>query len=506
MITTSDPNEKVHKAAILRSSIDTIKFLQNSNTKLEKENKALRSRKCVACGAEQQQSHLSFEGGVSTNDNLRDLLINSPPLSELSSGGSSPSSDGGMSGNSSPARSPPDGASMMLESSSNNMKSGNGTGAAPLVLFAVACGLFLINPGTNESGLHHHVTKRETVVPDDDQEPTFAALQQFVPRITAMVLNLIVFLFLYKVLGLFTSTDNGDQVATKRSNNTCDSKSTTATVQTPPGSFKRLRLIKEFVSTLMMGRGGPPNLTLANAYVSASRTAPDSLTRQWLGLKVIQNSLSAEMQDTLLSGLMLVDSKIMVKSVLSRVKCLIREEADRGKKHDAVAVKLHPLFEFGYHHIVTSGGRNYINPPNAFTTEIPSNLLGNVMQSFKHECLTKGITRLLVNGDRSTSTWFKNCLRAVVSEARNKGSTGVQQARDHVAEWWACVLWVEAEWLVTRGNGNSVHLEKLFAVIDSIWRNQIQKEKRCVEQPLFKAVYFAHRVRREIITVSLNAN
>lgn len=351
---------------------------------------------------------------------------------------------------------------------------GNGS-AAPLVLFAVACGLFLINPGTNDSmsgHAGHTISKRE--VHEDVH-----SFHQYVPRITAMVLNLIVFLFLYKVLGLFV----GDERESVEDDRAC-------LAQSPPGSFVTLRLWHEYARTLVFAY--PRNNTLGSAYLAASKSVTDPKMKRWFGLKIIQNSLHPDSQDNLLSGLMLVNSKILVKSTLSKLNRLI-EKMERK-------VKLHPLFEFGVSHIYAKNPAIGYVYPNAFTTEVPNGLVGNVMQCVKHECITRGVTRLLVNGDRNTSTWFKNCLRAVVSEVRKGEGVGV--VRDHVAEWWACVMWVEAEWLVTRGNGNNVHLEKLFRVIDSVWKNHVGRERRCVEQPVFKAVYYCHRVRREIITVS----
>ncbi|CAL8113672.1 unnamed protein product [Orchesella dallaii] len=433
VISHSDPNEKVHKAAILRSSIETIKLLQSSNNRLEKENKMLRSRKCGVCGAEQE---------TNASENLRELLINSPPISEHSNS----SESGCSSGSSSPIGSPAE----------KRIGSG-GSAAAPLVLFAVACGLFLINPGSET----HHVVKREVV--DALPQPHWFA--SYVPRITAMGLNLIVFLFLYKILGIFTSEKQEEKQE--------------VLIHEPPSSFKRFVNYKEFLYTFLWS--GKENKAVATAYMNGSKRAVDSLSREWYGYKIIQNSLSVNSQDLLVSGLILVNSKILVKRCYSRLKAL-------SEKQD---FSLHPLFDFGIHHIVNST----YSSTNAFTTEIPNGLLSNVMQGLKHECILKGITRLLVNGDKSTCTYFKNCLRVVVSEGKNPG------IRDQLAEWWGCLLWVEAEWMANKRSGRTEPIEKLVKVVDSLWKRKIQGSKLETEQPVFKAVYYAHRVRREIIMV-----
>lgn len=131
--TASADSEKVHKAAILRSSIDTIRYLQNSNGRLEKENKGLKQvlnsiKKCKNCGADQP---LAVFGSLSANSNadLRELLTdNSPPPTDHSesSNPGTPNSD--------------DGQSTSLRQKVN---------ASPIALFSIAAGLFLINPGSH---------------------------------------------------------------------------------------------------------------------------------------------------------------------------------------------------------------------------------------------------------------------------------------------------------------------------------------------------------------------
>jgi len=129
---SSEPNEKVHKAAVLRNSIDTIKYLQNCNGRLEKENRGLKmtlgqTRKCQSCGAEQPPI-VNYNGN--SNADLRELLTdNSPP----------PTSGDSSCGDSSPPGTP------------NSEGVPGSPKASPLALFGIAAGLFLINPGS------HHV-------------------------------------------------------------------------------------------------------------------------------------------------------------------------------------------------------------------------------------------------------------------------------------------------------------------------------------------------------------
>jgi hypothetical protein len=133
---SSEPSDKVHKAAVLRNSIDTIKYLQNANGRLEKENRGLKMtlgqvRKCHSCGADQPPV-VNYNGN--TNADLRELLTdNSPP----------PTSGDSSSGDSSAPGTP------------NSEGMPNSPKASPLALFAIAAGLFLINPISHHPNPNH---------------------------------------------------------------------------------------------------------------------------------------------------------------------------------------------------------------------------------------------------------------------------------------------------------------------------------------------------------------
>lgn len=143
LVCNSTPEtEKVHKAAVLRNSIDTIRYLQNANSRLEKENRSLKSalsqiKKCHSCGADQP---IAVFGTFAANSNadLRELLTdNSPPPTDHSEESSNPSTP----------------------SSEVEENRGGRPNASPIALFAIAAGLFLINPGSHHTVVdtEHHV-------------------------------------------------------------------------------------------------------------------------------------------------------------------------------------------------------------------------------------------------------------------------------------------------------------------------------------------------------------
>lgn len=130
--------EKIHKAAILRSAIDTIRYLQNSNSRFEKENRSLKSilnqvKKCHSCGVEQLPIPIFGNfSAANSNADLRELLTDNspPPTDQESSNPSTPNS---------------------IHNSEENGPAKNKS--SPIALFAIAAGLFLINPGTHHP--HH---------------------------------------------------------------------------------------------------------------------------------------------------------------------------------------------------------------------------------------------------------------------------------------------------------------------------------------------------------------
>jgi hypothetical protein len=103
--------------------------------------------------------------------------------------------------------------------------------------------------------------------------------------------------------------------------------------------------------------------------------------------------------------------------------------------------------------------------------------LSQMIFNYKEEMLRVGMDKLYNSGVGSLE-YFKGALQAVLCEKRS---------RDTTCEWWACILWAEAEWLI--GGQRRPILERLYKVIDTLWVER--------DDPFEKAVYYAHLAKRE---------
>ena len=112
----------------------------------------------------------------------------------------------------------------------------------------------------------------------------------------------------------------------------------------------------------------------------------------------------------------------------------------------------------------------------------PADCFSQMIFRYKEEMLKTGVDRLYNSGEGSLE-YFKGALQAILSE---------KKTRDVSCEWWICILWAEAEWLV--GGNRRPILERLYKVIDTLWAEK--------DDPLMKAVYYAHLAKREHMKVT----
>ena len=177
----NDGTEKVHKAAILKSSIDKIRYLKHANSRLEKENRALKAerRVCPNC-------HTELAG------DLRVLLTQTPPHSSESDSSTPPSPE---------------------------ERSSSSGGSSPIALFAIAAGLFLINPvyhfddkSTSSAGGAHSRVPRSVGSGTLQHEQVYD-YEIWKPRIMAMVINLILFMIIYYISGKLFPKSRGTRAS-----------------------------------------------------------------------------------------------------------------------------------------------------------------------------------------------------------------------------------------------------------------------------------------------------
>jgi len=176
----SEPSEKVHKAAILKNSIDAIKKLQHTNQRLESELRAWKQRKCIHCD------------GMNAQPDLRELLSSTPPTSG---------------GESSPEFSLPSSPSSGVDSPESQTQQ-----KSPLALFAIAAGLFLINPISLSSHSHGHFSgpahhgsrvERSVGVENEYLEEQWSSYSAWTGRLVALMINFALFLLIYFLSGRF---------------------------------------------------------------------------------------------------------------------------------------------------------------------------------------------------------------------------------------------------------------------------------------------------------------
>ena len=407
MCGSSEPNEKVHKAAVLRSSIDTIRYLQGANSRLEKENRALKkSRKCPNCGG----------------DTLRDLLCagaTTPPATEGEDSDSAPSP--------------------IVETKSS---------ASPLALFAIAAGLFLINPvslGNNsimESSSSHPSSRVERSVEMSAAAPESSESSIWFPRIFALTMNLILFLIVYYLSGKIGKVRNfkKDQkkyenvIGLKRKlsklNNTEKRREiefTLSKFDTIPNNY----FTTKFQIILALFRL-PFNLMKKTSSDSNSEMK-EEISKLYLeygklsGRNVLSSlrsiNYSPSNESILLSSLIQSKSKLLMKIVFWLKK-----------------VEFHP---FGSNFEGITFLKQHITDTNIHCNEIFANItedsgngggtleLNQMICKYKEELISRGINQLFQFG--RGINYFKLCL-----EAGGKN--------DKVSQFWASIMWTEAEW------------------------------------------------------------
>lgn len=155
----------------------------------------------------------------------------------------------------------------------------------------------------------------------------------------------------------------------------------------------------------------------------------------------------------------------------------------------------------------------------------PNDPVSRLVNKYKYQMIWTGVTQLFYYGE-GAADYFKNAVRGVISERRKKLAVPQQNSSsdtnlnlrnrrttagtnhgvaeesfdletDLHCEWWACILWSQAEWMA-RG-GRAPVLQRLYKVVDSLWSGQM-------EDPLSRAVYYTHiakrlLVRRQLISI-----
>jgi hypothetical protein len=438
-----DPNEKVHKAAVLRSSIDTIRYLQGSNSRLEKENRALKkSRKCPNCGG----------------DTLRDLLSTPPPT------------EGEDSSN------PP--------SPADSTKS---SGKSPLALFAIAAGLFLVNPvslsdfhiSSSSESLGHGSRVEQ---PADIEQARLSYNKDYytiwMNRLGALAVNLFLFCFVYFLSGKIGKggarkkySNENIQILRKKINPKLSNNEKKRELEIILSQFDKipnnpfscmLSVIMEICKlpySLMKRNGGihrEMKEDISKLYLEYGRVGGNHF---WSALKSFNYSPVNE--ELIISSIILSKSKMLLRFVL-----LFK------------TFETHPLgTKLGLPFLMSS-----IGTPIAYAGIMcdPSenNDLAELLCKFKEDMLHRGIAELFQFGQG------RIYLKAALQAGRI----------DKTCQFWAGIFWAEAELL--RAGGQKEILERLYKLIDSVW--PLQKELA-----LSRAVYFAHMAKRNSSRIAI---
>jgi len=250
---------------------------------------------------------------------------------------------------------------------------------------------------------------------------------------------------------------------------------------------------------------------------------------QYCGLKSLMyginccasNEFSKQGQEILLSACMLTKSKIILRLVLRKT---LKATSTMNQTHPLLNPKLGLSF-FNQSLKTTKDGKVELINSNLTTCMNPSDPLSRLVNRYKYEMMWKGVSQLLNVGEGAIE-YFKGAIQGVLYERKDlrcdratgesTGSSGLRsrfsnqrnrtQSEDSMepddqkkisdlnCEWWACILWSQAEWM-SRG-GRTPILQRLYKVVDSLWKYQS-------DDPLCRAVYFAHMAKRLLVSIKL---
>jgi hypothetical protein len=228
------------------------------------------------------------------------------------------------------------------------------------------------------------------------------------------------------------------------------------------------------------------------------------------------NDFVKQGQEILLSACMLTKSKIILRLVLRKTQ---KVAAAVNKSHPLLNPKLGlPFFS---HSLKTPKVGRVELPTSILTTCMNSNdPLSRLVNRYKYEMMWRGVSQLLIVGEGAVE-YFKGAIHGVLYERKdiqtnqfvngsscdgglrsrfNSNRSATHQNEDGVeevgrvsdvnCEWWACILWSQAEWM-SRG-GRAPILQRLYKVVDSLWKYQ-------ADDPICRAVYFAHMAKRLLV-------
>lgn len=389
-------------------------------------------KRCSSCGADQPVAIVTSSLGH--GGDLRDLLTdNSPPPS------SSSHDDSGSSVPSSPS-------------------SSIGGNKSPLVLFGLASGLFLLNPGSHSGGGHGPGHRVERDVSSVSSSYYSENMDVWTGRLVAMGVNLLLFMLIYWVFGRIFSGKGSPKKSMVKSRFT-EQHVAKVEAEYARVNKKDVSALEQFLFS-MTGERVPRGLTLwvKNIWltVKAPLLAPTELAPQdqkmslltgriyvdlaalneekgnslkkYCGLQSFHHAINAvesrEGQEGALNGVLLSKSRVLLTALVRRV-----EATKVGKKHPL-------LDEASFLTKFVGGGGNggWEEQEVSVVKVVGSDPASMATGCFKEEMIRRGFSRLYYTGE-GAGEWFKHALKALLWE---KGG-------DHAGEWWAAAGWARTE-------------------------------------------------------------
>lgn len=479
----------MHKAAILRSSIDRIRYLQNVNGHLDKENRELKKTmlQCSTC-----KNDAALQSILATSSPA------TPPPTENESTDSS---------------NPP--------SPNEDVKAVTLISKSPLVLFSIVTGLFLINPISNnspmiaESGEHPHSRVERSVdgtgfsskVNQIDLDREFYGL--WFPRLLTILVNLFIFIIVYYMTGRISyrgwktkySTEKLKLLKTKhwtKATTNLDKAEEIGRIISefdwfPNNSFTRsIGTFTNIVTMPFQLRKRRSNLRyfeineeISILYLEHARCVDGGIFPY---LRAI--NLSPTNKRTVIQSLIQSKSKLLLKYVLLWMDFL--GDPTFGTPEGLLFLKNWISKGITATDFVLCGG-----PP----TGADERTL--MMSKFREDTLCAGISQLFQFG--SGSDLFRMVLKSC---GKN----------DKLVQFWASVMWVESEWIqggkfvgkefskYVKKDENRVifklkgrrseTVRRLCRLIDELWKNLKEKDESAM---LLRAIYKLHMCKRAMM-------
>ena len=444
-----------------------------------------KSRRCPNCGG----------------DTLRDLLTSTtPPMTSEEEDFSSSGPESPLSGLDSPA-----------ESKSSNK--------SPIALFAIAAGLFLINPVSfsspgnhNQAGSPHSRVERSVDAIEGAATGGKAPIDFMTlwgPRIFALGVNLILFLavyFLSSKVGNLSRKYSNDKLKVLRSYMSTFQNSPPASAASSAALVKH-NLEKKRELEIVLGQFN----SMPTGWISKFGLTLLALMRLPLSLVQVGSKSKREVREEI-AKLYIEYGKLSGYNIFAAIRALNYCSAnDEIVISSIILSKSKLLFRFVLmfrnlknHTLGTAEGltflKNNIRKPLpastsesilATTTNVPkisietsnaalyvNNDVNQLLCKFKETMLTRGIMDVFLTGNGRD--FFKIAL-----EAANKG-------QDKVCQFWGAVMWTETEWI--RAGGRVEVLEKLYKLIDTTWKHNQRLYGE--NNALMNAAYFAHLAKR----------